>query len=133
MREKLRKRTVREEMTPTPVVIEPDDTISRAAEVMRSKKIRHLPVLADKKLVGILSDRVLKAAMLTKIGGHYKVVDVMIPEPYRVKTSTDLGTVIDAMIAEKIGSAVVVDDNEKVVGIFTSTDGLRVLRDLLST
>ncbi len=42
-------------MTSTVITIGPADTLDRCMEIMSSKKFRHLPVVNDKKLVGIIS------------------------------------------------------------------------------
>ena len=51
-----KKVTIREVMTPAPLVtITPDAEISEAALLMVRKRIRRLPVIEDGKLVGILT------------------------------------------------------------------------------
>ena len=42
-------------MTSTVITIGPTDTLDRCMEIMSSKKFRHLPVVNDNKLVGIIS------------------------------------------------------------------------------
>lgn len=44
-------------MTPDPVTVGPDEVPSEVATVMRERNFRHLPVLEDGELVGILSMR----------------------------------------------------------------------------
>lgn len=48
---------VTEWMTPDPVTVGPDEVPSEVATVMRERNFRHLPVLEDDELVGILSMR----------------------------------------------------------------------------
>jgi len=51
-----KKVTIREVMTPAPLItITPDAEISEAALLMVRKRIRRLPVIEDGKLVGILT------------------------------------------------------------------------------
>jgi CBS domain-containing protein len=46
---------ISEIMTSTVITIGPADTLDLCMEIMSSKKIRHLPVVNDNKLVGIIS------------------------------------------------------------------------------
>lgn len=48
---------VTEWMTPDPVTVGPDEVPSEVATVMRERNFRHLPVLEDDEIVGILSMR----------------------------------------------------------------------------
>jgi acetoin utilization protein AcuB len=51
---------VKDVMTTAPVTITPDTPISEARHLMQKHAIRHLPVLEDERLVGMLSDRDLR-------------------------------------------------------------------------
>jgi len=54
--------TVRDVMTPNPITVLPQDDLRIIAHVMVEKHFRHMPVVEDGKLIGILSIRdVLKA------------------------------------------------------------------------
>ncbi len=59
------------------------------------------------------------------------VEDAMTQDAYQVQPTARLHTVVAAMAKKKIGSAVVVEDG-KVVGVFTTTDALTVLSELLA-
>ncbi len=56
--------TVSEIMTPDVLVATPDQTVNRCMAVMTKKSIRHLPVVADKTVVGMLSMRDLVQAII---------------------------------------------------------------------
>ena len=118
-------------MVPMPHTIGHDITIEKALGMMRDHKIRHLPVQDAGKLVGVLSDRDIKLAASFANSGELHVEDVMTPDPYTVKPQASMDTVVMEMAEHKYGCAIIVQDNGKVVGIFTATDGLRVLGDLL--
>jgi CBS domain-containing protein len=47
--------TAAEIMTPEPMVIDPDDTIGLAADIFLANTLHALPVVEDKKLVGIIT------------------------------------------------------------------------------
>ena len=46
---------VSELMTPNPITVSPDDTIEDCMSLMTNKFIRHLPVLENDKIVGVVS------------------------------------------------------------------------------
>jgi CBS domain-containing protein len=46
---------VSEIMTPNPITISPNDNIDRCMELMSAKHIRHLPVVENDKVVGMIS------------------------------------------------------------------------------
>ena len=52
---KSRETAISEIMTATVITVTPKDSIDLCMEIMSSKKIRHLPVMEDTKLVGIIS------------------------------------------------------------------------------
>jgi acetoin utilization protein AcuB len=121
-------------MTASPHTIGDDQTLARAAEVMHEFKIRHLPVLAGGKLVGMLTERDL--ALIGALRGVdpkvERVKDAMSTEVYSVAPEAPLDEVVIEMAANKYGSAVVVQNNH-VVGVFTTVDSCRALGELLQT
>ena len=46
---------VREVMTPGVIYVRPDQTVEECMALMTAKRVRHLPVLADDQLIGIVS------------------------------------------------------------------------------
>lgn len=118
-------------MTPYPSVASDKMTIREASEFMEENKIRHLPVLKLGKVIGIISERDLKQAEILCDAMQLYVSDVMTPNPYCVKLGTPLFEVARHMAEKKYGCTVVLNGTS-VVGIFTATDGMRVLGDLLS-
>lgn len=118
-------------MTPAPKSIGPEMSLSKAQEMMAKLKIRHMPVVVGSKVVGLLSDRNAKAASLSKWGESYLVEDVMISDPFVVKPSDKIESVLTQMMKNKYGSVVVQEKNGEVSGIFTTLDALYILRSLL--
>jgi acetoin utilization protein AcuB len=124
--------TIRAVMTESPVTIAADQPIADAHRMMREHAIRHLPVLAGRKLVGLVSMRDLHFIETLKDidPGSVAVSEAMTPEPYAISPRAHLDAVAREMMQRKIGSAVVVDRG-KVVGVFTTVDALRVLAGML--
>lgn len=123
---------IREYMTPAPLTIGSDCPLADAIEEMKNHDIRHLPVRDKKDLVGILTWKNLNTALMRHDSGSMKVGDVMIPGPFTVKPDTLLSDVAAEMAEEKYGSVIVVDGND-VVGMFTTIDACRALREILDS
>jgi acetoin utilization protein AcuB len=128
-------RNVGDCMTPSPVTVERSTTLAHALKLMDERNIRHLPVVDGTHLVGLVAERELRivdnmqgfnAALCT-------VADFIEDKPYAVTADTPVREVVQAMASKKHGSAVVVggEGGDSVLGVFTTTDALRVFADLL--
>jgi acetoin utilization protein AcuB len=117
--------TVSRYMTRSLHVVGPRDKLSKARALMRRHNIHHVPVLdGSARLVGILSDRDLAART------DETVVDAMSVDVATVDENATLDEVVALMQTGRINS-VVVTGKGGVEGIFTSTDALRALNDVL--
>jgi acetoin utilization protein AcuB len=121
-------------MTTTPFSVNWDDNLQTAMQTMSKNSIRHLPVLKSGVLVGILSDRDIQLAMSIRgvdaaltLAGDIAVDDIYISSP-----DTPLFQVVHHMAEKKLGSTLIVQ-NHKLVGIFTSSDAMRILGDILES
>lgn len=123
--------SIQKYMTAMPHTIGGDLPLKKALSMMREHSIRHLPVQTGGDLVGILSDRDVKLASSFSDAEKLTVEDVMSPDPYTVSVDATIDHVAFEMAEHKYGCAVIMQANKKVVGIFTATDGLRVLGEIL--
>jgi acetoin utilization protein AcuB len=122
-------RRVNDEMTKFPEVAFPGTTVKHALEAMEKWGIRHLPVIEKGKVVGVVSQRDL---MLHLDTSETKILrDLMTTEIYTVNPNQYLHEVVFEMAQRKFGSAVVVNEQKEIVGIFTTTDALYLLSKLL--
>jgi acetoin utilization protein AcuB len=121
-------------MTTSPHTIGRDQTLAHARDLFREYRIRHPPVRHGGKLVGLLSDRdVALIEALPDVDPHaVQVADAMSDQVFVVSPQAGLDEVAAEMASRKFGSAVVVDNN-KVVGVFTTVDGMAALNELLKT
>lgn len=129
------EKMVGELMTEDPVTITPDQPLRQAVDLLRQHRIRHLPVVYDGHLVGILTDRDIKRATPSLLSGggqaEYdrvfdttKVSQVMTREPLTIRPDASLKHALEILVHKKIGALPVVDHG-KVVGIVTEIDFLR--------
>ncbi|HHH30423.1 MAG TPA: CBS domain-containing protein [Polyangiaceae bacterium] len=124
-------------MNPPDYTIGPNDLVDEAFQLMQRHRIRHLLVVKDDELVGVVTDHDLRhqntdEADLTsmnevyRVGEKLEIADVMTDD---VLTATPDDLTADAariMVENKINCLPVVDD-DRVVGILTSTDLLAAL------
>lgn len=125
---------VRQYMTPSPHTIGRDQTLDRAAHVMREHHIRHLPVLTGGHLVGMLTER--DVALVETLKGvepaRETVEDAMSQDCYTVGPDDVLAAVARQMAEHKYGSAVVTE-HAKVIGVITTVDICRAFADIASS
>lgn len=121
-------------MTPGPHSVGQEQPLAQAHKLMRDHRIRHLPVLHGGKLVGVLSDRDLHLIESLRDVDPDKVTveEAMSDVVYSVAPKAPLDEVVREMALQKYGCAVV-EDNGKVVGVFTTVDAMRAFADLLET
>jgi acetoin utilization protein AcuB len=126
--------TIKRHMTPSPATIEANRSLAEAHRTMRRHGIRHLPVLVGGNLVGILSLRDLHLLETLRDLDPEKVTvdEAMTRSPYSVEPDASVEDVAQTLAEHKWGSAVVVDAG-KVVGMFTTTDALKLLARLLKS
>ncbi len=119
-------------MTCQPHAVEAGETVQNASKMMSDLAIRHLPVVEDGKVTGIISDRDIKMALsLVDANPHLLLVkDISHEHPYTVDPDSHLSDVVREMADKAYGSAIVVQNN-KLVGIFTTVDACRALAALL--
>lgn len=119
-------------MHPLPHSVGSHQSCEVALHMMQEHHCRHLPVQEGGKLVGILSDRDVNFALRIdkKEPAHLLVRDAYTPDPYVVGPETPVYQVAIKMAHEHIGCALV-EDNGKLMGIFTTVDACRLLAEVL--
>ena len=137
---------VKDVMTKDPFTIDPEAPLATAIDVMRTKELRHLPVVDEAgQLIGIITDRDLRHAAFGPVVGEYlsahsqrrlrgigetlenlKVRDVMTWVVVTTEPDKSIAHAAVIMTERRVGSLPVVDSG-KLVGMLTERDVLRVL------
>lgn len=127
---RVEKEQVDQYATSSPQKVERRTPVPKVAELMRQGGFRHMPVVENGRVVGVISERILH--MMANISGIDLVTaaDVMTKNPYTVESGTSLLRVASDMASRRVGSAIVVRSGEPV-GIFTATDALQALIKML--
>src|SRR3712207_702128 len=124
---------VRDSMTPEVVTLSPLTTAAEALVLCREKGIRHLPVMEEGRLVGMVSDRDLRSATpalgdpargeaLQKI----RVWGVMLRDVLTAHPEDPIEQAANTMREKKIGCLPVLEAGE-LAGILTSSDVMEAL------
>ena len=124
---------IRQFMTESPHAIGQDQTLKFAHDRMQQFGLRAIPVLDGGVLVGVVSERdiALVGAVSPSQLETILVEEAMAAETYAVAAADDIAAVTAHMVQHKYANAVVMEHN-KVIGMFTSSDALRLLSGLLA-
>lgn len=126
---------VKELMVEEVTTLELNEELSLADDIMKLGRIRHLPVVDDGVLVGIISQRDLYKASLASAMGFgekakrdflrsLKVKEIIINDVITISPEADIKEAGKIMLDKKIGCLPVVEGS-KLVGLITETDILR--------
>ena len=135
--------TVRELMSTELVTLTEDETLAHAQRCMARGRIRHLPVVRDGKLVGLLTHRDLLAASFSIFAevdrgeqrrsfGTVPVVEAMHRDVVTVSPELAVREAARILLENKYGCLPVVDRAGDLLGIVTEADFLRLTVRLLS-
>jgi len=112
-------------MRPLPYTVEANELLTFAIATMETHKVRHLPVLDQGRLIGVISDRDTRLGLIlkTRLANCSPLIvrEICTLDPYIVDPDEDVAVVARNMADKRIGSALIARD-QKVLGIFTTTD-----------
>jgi acetoin utilization protein AcuB len=117
-------------MSKNPVTGTPRDTLAEVEAKMNAGNFRHLPIVADGKLIGMISDHDIRQHQ-----GHLKdtrVTGAMSDNPITVAPETTMEEAAEILLERKIGGLPVVEQ-DKLVGMITTTDILGAFVEIFGT
>ena len=137
------KWTVGEWTSKNPCCVPPHLSVREAFIKMRQEGFRHLLVVKDSQLLGIVTDRDLRRPDITDkadgwndfydLDNNVKDRSIMTIDLIVLSSKDSLKHAIKIFVEKKLGAIPVVDDN-KLAGIITRTDALvafnKVLKDM---
>lgn len=127
-------------MTKQVVTVGPEESVGHAMHLMKEKAIKHLPVVREGKLLGVISDRDIKAFAPSKatsldvyeinyLLAKAVVKDAMGPGLTTTSPDTPVEQAALEMLEKNIGCLPVVE-NGALVGIISDRDIFRALVDI---
>lgn len=131
----------KEIMSQNIIHVTPDQSVLEAWDLMLANQIRHLVVMENKKVVGIVSDRDFLKVMSTlqkiSIGETpisyqpHKIKDIMTWPVFTVKDETPIEDVIEEVLLQKVSAFIVENKKHEIKGIVTTEDFLIYLYKLI--
>ena len=129
-------------MTQKLITATPDMSVKQAFLLMRTHRVRHIPVVEGEQLVGIISDRDLRRPRWTEhlddwttyyqVNEDHTVADVMTRNPETVRASDDILRAVTILREHRYGALPVLNKDGELVGILSAQDLLGALEDFLS-
>jgi len=120
---------VRNWMITDVIVVSPKDTVESAIQIMQQHSIRHLPVVEDNRLVGLVTESSLRP-YLSPEKLKLPLREVMIINPITIDPEASIDEAARLIYKYKIGGLPVVSQG-KLVGIITITDILEAFIELM--
>jgi acetoin utilization protein AcuB len=132
------KMVVERYMTPNPITVRPDTSLRKAQDLLHAHRIRHLPVVQGKRLVGIITDRDLRQLFPSSLAppdelagfrtaaAQVKVGEVMTRRVLSVTPETRTHRAARLMVERRFGCLPVLRGST-LVGIITTIDLLRAM------
>lgn len=120
-------------MTPEPVRLRVDSTLGEALGLLALADVRHLPVVDDGEVVGMLSERDVLGVVAPAEGSakpeglERKVAELMSREVFSVPPDAPVRVVIEEMLSHRIGAVLVVE-GRRLLGIVSYVDVLEALK-----
>jgi CBS domain-containing protein len=126
--------TVGDFMTRELVMVKESDDLALADSIFRLGRIRHLPVVRDRKIVGLVTHRDLlrsgtSGAPAARV---LQASDIMTRDLITVQPATSLVRAAQTMLAHKYGCLPVCEDDGTLVGIITEADFVRFAAEVVS-
>jgi len=135
-----RERMVSQFMTVNPITVGLNSSVMDVVGLLSTAGVRHIPVVEDGRLIGIVSDRDIRS-----IAGDYLqmpaeqttkrlplVADFCETDVLTVSPDDDIIDVIDLMLSHTIGALPVVQQwDQKLVGMVSYVDVLREIRKII--
>lgn len=141
MYERKDKWTVGYWMTPNPTTVSSDTLARTAFLVMRTEGFRHLPVVDDGKLVGVVTDRDLRRPDLStepegwleyyNLDSGFEVGDVMTTNPITVTPSDRIEKALKSFVSHKFGALPVLDKKGAVIGVISTLDMMKAFSEVM--
>lgn len=124
--------TLEQVMTEFPHTIQAHESAERAHELLVEYGVRHLPVEADNRIIGVLSDRDVNLALSLR-GGKPSDVSVfsLCSKPAYMVTKDEPITLVLRTMAEQRYGCVLVAEGGRLVGIATTSDLMRWMAEWL--
>ena len=117
-------RHVRDVMTKNPQTVTSKDTIVAAAKIMRDADTGVVPVVEDRKIIGLITDRDIVVRMVaeSRNPADVNVSELMTKSVRSVREDTPVNDVLSLMSSASVRRIPVVNSSDELVGIVSMGD-----------
>jgi len=134
-----KRESIQHIMATEPLVLHLNEGLSQAEKLFKEHHIRHLPVVSGDKIVGILS--ITDLARISFVDSYdpnnftidssvyslFTLEQIMVRKPKCIQVTATIKEVAETFLDAEFHALPVVDANEKLVGIVTTTDLIKYL------
>ena len=121
---------VREYMSANPFVLSPDEDVTKAFNLLLENRVRQAPVVDKGELVGIVSDRDLRMAMVQNLKMNKLTVGfIMTKDPVTITEDSKVTDASKLLGIGKFNAIPVIEDTGKLKGIISTTDIMKCFLD----
>jgi len=113
------------------ITIDRKTTIQEAISLMKKHSIRHLPVIEEGRLVGLVTEGDMRQVFVASLIEELSIDDVMIKDPITVKVDAEIDDAARLIHYNKIGGLPVVDEGQRLLGIITVADIMAAFIELM--
>jgi CBS domain-containing membrane protein len=121
------RETAEDIMTYFPFYANPKANLRAIRKLIIQKQIRHLPIIFHEKVVGLISERDLHRDLAIYNDHSRRAYQFMIKNPYMVEPKTSISEISAIMAKNKYGCTLVVDRCQRMLGIITTVDILKLM------
>lgn len=121
---------VKDRMSPRFITIRPGASLAEARSLLDQHRIRHLPVVEEGNLLGIITDRDIRSAAPASALDRVKVGAAMTRNVITVTPETHIQQAAKLLLANRIGGLPVLKERE-LQGVITETDLLNALVEIM--
>lgn len=108
------------------ITLAPGDTIAHAKEIFSGKRIHHLPVQDNGKLVGLVTTYDLwRSTIELHVNDDTRISEIMSKKIVKISPDDKIGTAAEIFLDNRFHALPVVTDDNTLVGLVTTFDVLR--------
>ena len=134
----MKQELARDWMTRDVITISPETSLREAHEIMKTRRVRRLPVVDHGRIVGMVTLGDVRGAEpsqasslsvweLNDLVAKLKVAEIMSRDPVTIQQNASIGEAARIMLEKKFSGLPVVDEAGHLVGIITESDIFRLV------
>ncbi|MCX7716128.1 MAG: CBS domain-containing protein [Endomicrobia bacterium] len=115
-------------MTKDVITVKEETSVLELAKILYENKISGVPVVDEnRKVVGVVTERDILSIIFSGNVQYTKVADIMTKKVIKFSPETDIDKIALAISEHNIRRVVIVDENDKVVGIISRRDIIKMI------